>query len=153
MCKLLIISKLYNAWGSSLIISTSAFLWSPHIAVFCYQSSYGQQGASKARSHLTGWWRSVRGLAVIIITRILYCGRLFYYPIKPCNALRNLGVVEACRCMGSYLAQKFCAGRDDGVDGTFEQRVTRRLFEIFFKIYSEKLWGIGCHELDADFAA
>jgi protoporphyrinogen oxidase len=87
-------------------------------------------------------------------TRIYYDGRFFNYPLQPGNALSNLGTVEAVRCIGSYLRQKL--GRD--LTGTsFESwvvnRFGRRLFEIFFKTYSEKLWGISCQDLDADFAA
>ena len=88
------------------------------------------------------------------LTRIYYKGRFFYYPLKPFNALANLGILEATRCMTSYGVQRFrrCSEQD-----CFETwvvgRFGRRLFEIFFKTYSEKLWGIGCQELDADFAA
>jgi protoporphyrinogen oxidase len=88
------------------------------------------------------------------LTRILYKNRYFHYPLKPFDALKNLGPAEAASCMLSYSMQKFRPADDDG---TFEKwvvrRFGRRLFEIFFKTYSEKLWGIGCHELDADFAA
>ena len=87
-------------------------------------------------------------------TRIFYNNRFFDYPLQPGNALANLGPIEACRCLGSYLIQKCKAA--DGRD-TFESWVTgrfgRRLYEIFFKTYSEKLWGIPCSQLDSDFAA
>ena len=88
------------------------------------------------------------------LTRIYYKRRFFYYPLKPFNALRNLGMLEATRCMTSYGVQRF---RQQTEQDCFESwvvgRFGRRLFEIFFKTYSEKLWGIGCQELDADFAA
>jgi UDP-glucose-4-epimerase GalE len=88
------------------------------------------------------------------LTRILYNNRLFYYPLRPANALWNLGAFEALRCGASYAF-----GRASGSqkEGSFEDWVVaafgRRLFEIFFKTYSEKLWGISCGELDQDFAA
>jgi protoporphyrinogen oxidase len=96
------------------------------------------------------------------LTRILYRGRLFHYPLKPFNALRNLGLFEAARCMASYFRGKMRApgGADSaaaGAGASFEQWVSarfgRRLFGIFFKTYSEKLWGIRCDQIDADFAA
>ncbi|MDR1305650.1 MAG: FAD-dependent oxidoreductase [Verrucomicrobiales bacterium] len=94
------------------------------------------------------------------LTRILYKNRLFHYPLKPANALRNLGPLEAARCLASYLLQQFRqtpAADADIADASFEQWVTRRfgrrLYEIFFKTYSEKLWGIPGDRLDADFAA
>lgn len=88
------------------------------------------------------------------LSRILYQGRLFQYPLEPFNALWNLGPIEAARCAASYAKGRVFPTANDG---TFESWVTarfgRRLFETFFKSYSEKLWGIPCHELDADFAA
>lgn len=88
------------------------------------------------------------------LTRIFYRGRFFQYPLQPMNALRNLGPVEALRCLLSYAGEKLSPTK---LDGSFEtwvcSRFGRRLFEIFFKTYSEKLWGIKCTELDADFAA
>lgn len=88
------------------------------------------------------------------LTRIYYKNRFFFYPLKPVDALVKLGTWEATRCLASYAAQQFKktlpkAGFEAWVTGRFG----RRLFEIFFKTYSEKLWGIPCHELDSDFAA
>jgi protoporphyrinogen oxidase len=89
-------------------------------------------------------------------TRIYYRGRFFNYPLSAGNALWNLGPREAAGCVASYLRQKR-RRESDAPDATFEdwvvRRFGRRLFEVFFKSYSEKLWGIPCSELDADFAA
>ncbi|HET7625792.1 MAG TPA: FAD-dependent oxidoreductase, partial [Verrucomicrobiae bacterium] len=102
-------------------------------------------------------WLEVIGRDYIMVnrqTRILYNGKLFQYPLEAFDALAKLGVVEATRCLGSYASQLFSPARQNG---SFENWVCRRfgmrLFEIFFKTYSEKLWGISCSELDADFAA
>lgn len=88
------------------------------------------------------------------LTRIYYRGRFFDYPLRAGNALLNLGPWEASRCVASYARERLRGRRDEG---TFESwvvgRFGRRLFEIFFQAYSEKLWGIPCSELDADFAA
>jgi protoporphyrinogen oxidase len=87
-------------------------------------------------------------------TRILYKNRFFDYPLKPLAALKTLGLKEAASCLSSYFQQQVFP---DPGSGTFENwvvhRFGRRLYEIFFKNYSEKLWGIPCNELDADFAA
>jgi protoporphyrinogen oxidase len=89
------------------------------------------------------------------LTRIFYGGRFFHYPLEPLDALKNLGPMKAAACIGSYFKEKIFPSRADG--GDFESWVVRRfgrhLFEIFFKSYSEKLWGISCRDLDADFAA
>ncbi len=91
------------------------------------------------------------------LTRIFYDGKLYDYPLRPANALKNMGVLNAAACMTSYARQLL---RNRGVraePATFEDWVVsafgRKLFEMFFKSYSEKLWGIPCGELDADFAA
>ena len=88
------------------------------------------------------------------MTRIYYRGNLIDYPLKPFNALRHLGWFEALRCLASYAKALLFPRRDTT---TFESWVSNRfgsrLFSIFFKSYSEKLWGISCQELDSDFAA
>ena len=90
------------------------------------------------------------------LTRIYYAGKFYDYPLKAVNALVNMGPFQATACMVSYLRQKFLGTTNDDVE-TFEDwvvsRFGRRLFEMFFKSYSEKLWGIACEDLDADFAA
>ncbi len=88
------------------------------------------------------------------LTRIYYRGHFFDYPLRPFNAVANLGPLEAARCVASYALHH---RRSVPEEANFEEWVTarfgRRLFEIFFKTYSEKLWGIPCAELDSDFAA
>jgi len=88
------------------------------------------------------------------LTRIYYNNRFFAYPLKPLNAFANLGVLETANCVLSYLKEKI---NPTPLKGDFETWVTnrfgKRLYEIFFKTYSEKLWGIPCHKLDSDFAA
>jgi protoporphyrinogen oxidase len=88
------------------------------------------------------------------LTRIYYRKTFFDYPLKAFNALKGLGVLEATLCVLSYGKAKLFPEKDES---TFEawvsNRFGKRLFGIFFKSYSEKLWGISCKELDADFAA
>jgi protoporphyrinogen oxidase len=89
------------------------------------------------------------------LTRIFYNGRFFRYPLEPANALVNLGFGKATACIASYLRERVSPSfeRDDTFESWVVRRFGRRLFETFFKSYSEKLWGISCQELDADFAA
>lgn len=88
-------------------------------------------------------------------TRIYFKNNFFFYPLKIFNVLRNIGILEAARCFLDYCKTKIHSNGKE--PKTFEDwvvsRFGRRLFEIFFKTYSEKLWGIGCDELDAEFAA
>jgi len=88
------------------------------------------------------------------LTRIYYKETFFDYPLKAINALKGLGILEATLCILSYFKSKIHKIKDES---TFEawvsNRFGQRLFGIFFKSYSEKLWGISCKELDSDFAA
>lgn len=88
------------------------------------------------------------------LTRIFYNDQFFHYPLKPFDALGKLGIWEATKCIASFATEKILPTK---LNGDFESWVTRRfgkrLFETFFKSYSEKLWGISCTDLDADFAA
>jgi protoporphyrinogen oxidase len=91
------------------------------------------------------------------LTRIHYRKRFFQYPLRPANALWNMGLLSACRCLASYLRERawpsFAEDENDSFESWVVGRFGRRLFEMFFQSYSEKLWGIPCSELDADFAA
>lgn len=87
------------------------------------------------------------------LTRIYYKRTFFDYPLKPFNALFGLGLWESLRCMWSYLVARLKPPRDTThFQGWVTSRFGQRLFGIFFKSYSEKLWGISCDNLDADFA-
>ncbi|OGQ82453.1 MAG: hypothetical protein A3F90_08675 [Deltaproteobacteria bacterium RIFCSPLOWO2_12_FULL_60_19] len=88
------------------------------------------------------------------LSRIYYNRRFFYYPLRPVNALIGLGLWKSLLIVLSYLKwQIFPHPREE----TFEQWVTnrfgRRLFQTFFKTYTEKVWGIPCSELRAEWAA
>ncbi len=88
------------------------------------------------------------------LSRIYYNGHFFDYPLRPLNALRGLGPVEAVRVMLSYL--RACArrsGEDQNLEEWVSRRFGRRLYEIFFKTYTEKVWGMPCTEIDASWAA
>jgi len=88
------------------------------------------------------------------LTRIYYRKTFFYYPLRALNALSNLGLYESAQSIASYVKARLSPIRDESnFENWVVNRFGRRLFNIFFKSYSEKLWGIPCSELDADFAA
>jgi protoporphyrinogen oxidase len=88
------------------------------------------------------------------MSRILYRGKLFDYPLRAPNALRNLGLGEAVHCVGSYLWARLRPPRDqDNLEGWVTARFGRRLYSIFFKTYTEKVWGMPAASLPADWAA
>ncbi len=99
-------------------------------------------------------WLGDEFIDVPRLSRIHYGGRYFHYPLKAFNALAGLGVINAARIMASYLHAKLYPSP---VEDTFEQwvvnRFGRRLYEIFFRTYTEKVWGIPCTEIRAEWAA
>jgi protoporphyrinogen oxidase len=88
------------------------------------------------------------------MSRISYAGKLFDYPLRAGNALRNMGLVEAVRCVGSYLWAQVRPPKDQShLEGWVTARFGRRLYQMFFKTYNEKIWGMPATELQADWAA
>ncbi len=87
-------------------------------------------------------------------SRIYYNNKFFEYPLDGMDVIRKLGPVELVRCFVSYL---WAAIKPKGREDTFEQWVSnrfgKRLFTIFFKTYSEKLWGVPTSEIRSEFAA
>jgi protoporphyrinogen oxidase len=87
-------------------------------------------------------------------SRIFYDGKFFTYPLKPLEALVKLGIVNSTLCILSWLKVRLFPVRDPR---NFEDWVTnqfgRRLFNTFFKSYTEKVWGMNCREISADWAA
>ncbi|MCB0316145.1 MAG: NAD(P)-binding protein, partial [Calditrichaeota bacterium] len=90
------------------------------------------------------------------LSRIHYKGHFFDYPLKAMNALAGLGPYEAMMVMLSYLRAKaipYNGGSEDNFEQWVANRFGYRLYSIFFKTYTEKVWGIPCHEISADWAA
>ena len=88
------------------------------------------------------------------LSRIYYRGRFFAYPIKAVNALWNLGPFEAALCLASYARAKLQPIRKPkNLEEWVRNQFGWRLFNIFFKTYTEKVWGISTKELSADWAA
>ena len=88
------------------------------------------------------------------LSRIYYQDKFFFYPLKTWNALSGLGLWQAILIVLSFIRWQIFPYKKEE---TFEQWVTnrfgKRLFEIFFKTYTEKVWGIPCSELKAEWAA
>ncbi|QUL37162.1 NAD(P)/FAD-dependent oxidoreductase [Erythrobacter sp. JK5] len=88
------------------------------------------------------------------MSRIYYEGKFYSYPLRAFEALRNLGLWRSTVCMASYLRYKLFPIRDVK---SFEDWTTnqfgKKLYSIFFKTYTEKVWGMPCDEMSADWAA
>jgi protoporphyrinogen oxidase len=92
------------------------------------------------------------------LSRIYYNNKFFYYPLKPFNALLNVGPIKSIEIFFSYVITRlkyYLGGRKTATN--FEdwvvQRFGRKLFNIFFKTYTEKVWGTPTNQIGADWAA
>ncbi|HMO04391.1 MAG TPA: NAD(P)/FAD-dependent oxidoreductase [Kiritimatiellia bacterium] len=88
------------------------------------------------------------------LTRILYRNRFFDYPLKPISALTGLGLFTSAHAVGSYAWSRMTRGNQP--PHSFEDWVVSQfgkvLYEIFFKTYTEKVWGIPCSGISAEWA-
>jgi protoporphyrinogen oxidase len=88
------------------------------------------------------------------VSRIYYRDHFFDYPLRPMNALAGLGPLEAMRVVLSYAhARAFPHERETNFEQWVSNRFGQRLFDIFFRTYTEKVWGMPCSEISADWAA
>jgi len=88
------------------------------------------------------------------ISRIFYQGKYYEYPLKPLNALGNLGLRESTLCGVSYLWARLRPPKDQtNYEGWLVARFGWRLYRTFFKTYTEKVWGVPVSEMPADWAA
>ena len=131
------LARSFTLWGSSVDLGPHRFFSSDPVV-----NAY--------------WHRHVAGDYVMVPrqTRIFYRQKFFDYPLKPQNALRNLGPVRAVAALASYLRVRVAPPREDGsLERWVARRFGWRLYRTFFKTYTEKVWGIPCTAIDADWAA
>ena len=86
------------------------------------------------------------------LTRIFYNKKFFYYPLRGFDALFKLGVFESFLCVISFIKAKIKPFSGDSFESWVANAFGYRLYSIFFKSYTQKLWGIECRDLDSDFA-
>ncbi|MEY2880457.1 MAG: hypothetical protein RLZZ15_2837 [Verrucomicrobiota bacterium] len=122
-----------------------------------YRFDIGGHRFFSKSDEVTRWWRARLSDDFIEVrrqSRILYRGKFFDYPLRPANALGNLGVFTSLACVASYLWARVVPRRPEkSFEDWVSNRFGRRLFSIFFKTYTEKVWGISTSELSADWAA
>ncbi len=88
------------------------------------------------------------------LSRIYYDHKFFYYPLKPVDALWKLGFFRSCRILASYVKARLVPIKPEcSFEDWVVNRFGRELFEIFFKSYTEKVWGMPTNTISADWAA
>lgn len=103
-------------------------------------------------------WEEILGAEDFLLrprmSRIYYHGNMFDYPLRAFNALKGLGLTETVRCFLSYAWSQIRPPRDQSTfEGWVSARFGRRLYGIFFKTYTEKVWGMPATRIQADWAA
>jgi protoporphyrinogen oxidase len=106
------------------------------------------------------FFREILGDEAIWVSRsskIFYLGKYFDYPLKPANAIFGMGVGTTAKCLADYgyvkvrntISKPEVVSFEDWVSNEFG----RALFRLFFKNYTEKVWGIDCDQICAEWAA
>ena len=102
-------------------------------------------------------WREVIGddfLRRPRLSRIFFRGKFFRYPLDPWDTVSKLGSLEAARCVASWMAAVAKPIKPEPDLQTWvTNRFGRRLFDLFFRSYTEKVWGMKCNEIASDWAA
>jgi protoporphyrinogen oxidase len=102
-------------------------------------------------------WHEILGEEFLLrprLSRIYWNNRYLDYPLRGADVIRKLGPVELTRCMASYLRSAARRNKvDDSLEDWVSNRFGRRLFELFFKSYTEKVWGVPTSEIRAEWAA
>lgn len=161
--------------GPAGLAAARQLVHSRHFQVLVLEKSNKVGGISRTESHngylfdigghrffskdpkITGIWRETLGRDFLTVqrrSRIYYRRRFFSYPLRFWETIGNLGGMESLLCCLSYLKARIFPLADEN---TFEQwtvnRFGRRLYEMFFKSYTEKVWGISCTLIRSDWAA
>ena len=102
-------------------------------------------------------WLEILGEELLLrprLSRIYWKKRFLDYPLRPADVIRKLGAVELTRAMASYaVATTRRRGAEDTLEEWISNRFGRRLFELFFSSYTEKVWGVPASELRAEWGA
>lgn len=102
-------------------------------------------------------WTEILGADLLTrsrLSRIYFRKQFFSYPIRALDTFRKLGLLETVRCLASYFRAKTFPTRDPkSVEEWVTNQFGRRLYEMFFKTYTEKVWGMDCKDISADWAA
>ena len=122
-----------------------------------YRFDIGGHRFFSKSAEITALWSEILGDQFITrnrMSRIYYDRKFFHYPLKPFDALLKLGPFKATLCVVSYILARIKPIRPErSVEDWVVNRFGRTLFTIFFKTYTEKVWGMPTSEISADWAA
>jgi len=116
----------------------------------------GHRFFTKARE-VEALWDEIMGDEFLLrprMSRIYWNNRFLDYPLRGPDVIRKLGPVELTRCIASYAKAALTPKKqEESLEDWVSNRFGRRLFELFFKSYTEKVWGVPTTEIRAEWAA
>lgn len=116
----------------------------------------GHRFFSKSQE-VEAFWRRMLGEDLITrqrSSRIFYGGKFYDYPLSLANTLKNLGPGESARCLRDYArAKAHPTANPTNLEEWVVNQFGERLYRMFFKTYTEKVWGMDCRDISADWAA
>jgi protoporphyrinogen oxidase len=116
----------------------------------------GHRFFSKSRE-IEDLWSEIMPKDMIVrerLSRILYKNKYYQYPLEAAQVIHNLGKREALLCVGSYLKRKIMPVKNiSNLEDWVTNQFGARLYRTFFKTYTEKVWGMSCRNISADWAA
>ncbi|MCK4265293.1 NAD(P)/FAD-dependent oxidoreductase [Candidatus Babeliales bacterium] len=122
-----------------------------------YKFDIGPHHFITEKPEIEKWWKDLMGPDFIKhhrFTRILYKKKYFNYPLNGLNVIRNLNIFECVSCVLSYVKYRFFPIKDiKSFEDWVINKFGKRLFNIFFKTYTEKVWGIPCNKISSDWAS
>jgi protoporphyrinogen oxidase len=122
-----------------------------------YRFDLGGHRLFTKSSEIEAVWNELLGGELLLrprLSRIHWNGKFLRYPLEARDVVRALGPAELTRSAGSYLwARLTPTGKEESFEDWVVNRFGRRLFELFFRSYTEKVWGVATSELRAEWAA
>lgn len=123
-----------------------------------YRFDVGPHRFYTKNNTINNLWHEMLGkdfIPVDRLTRIYYNNKFFNYPIKALDTFIKLGPLESLQALYSFSLTKLQRYQNDAE--TFDQWIIQKfgskLYETFFKTYTEKVWGIPCNKIGAEWAA
>ena len=109
---------------------------------------------------LNNWFRRLMGDEIVRVnrvSRIYYGGKYFFYPVRFSEILRKTGPVSMLNAGAAFLwaaSRKYVNGKSPAnMKEAYVEQFGGKLYDMFFRRYSEKIWGRPCEELSADWVS
>lgn len=107
-------------------------------------------------AEVMSWWQAMLSDDLLVVerqSRIYYKGKFFDYPLRAPDVMKKLGIADAAASIGTWLLRRVRPVRPErSFRDWIVNRFGDRLFSCFFESYTEKVWGLNCSQISADWA-